>query len=382
MIMDRRDFLRVSMTGLAGLGLTGISPLTLQAGERNGKDGYNIVILGDTHYDGPDPELYHAGYTLENKKREENHRKEFVRNGKMWKTRCPKLLKRASCLVDDDTRFVLQMGDLIQGDTADASFHTRFLDDALTVIKAGVAPELPFVTVVGNHDVRGNDDTVAAKAYADYMNARMSQELGLSIESNNFIFRQGPDAFIVFDFNQPDIPALERLLSEAEGARHIFFIVHCPVFPYENPKYFWWILLGNRKDSRSEERRHVRRLLASHNVIALCGHTHQTEFVDWYGDGGRITQMTMSSVWNYEARGRYNQLASGKNGYGSALGKAAPEVAEGKARALFDEYRPGIKKYSTAESAGSYKLVVEGTRVYVDFYAGDSSRRSKRFILR
>ena len=383
--MDRRDFLKISVTGLAGLGLTGITPLALQAGERSGKggkDGYNIIILGDTHYDGPDPELYHAGYTLENKKREENHRKEFIRNGKMWKTRCPKILKRASCLVDDDTRFVLQMGDLIQGDTAGADIHRRFLDDALTVIKAGVAPELPFVTVVGNHDVRGNDDTTAAQAYADYMPERMTQELGIPIESNNFLFRQGPDTFIVFDFNKPDIPALERMLSEAEGSRHIFVVVHCPVFPYENPKYFWWILLGNRKDSRSEERRYVRSLLASHNVIALCGHTHQTEFVDWYGDGGRITQMTMSSVWNYEARGAYNQLASGQKGYGTALADKDPGVAAGKARALFDEYRPGIRSYITADSAGSYKLIVDGNRVYVDFYAGDSSRRSKRFTLR
>ena len=380
--MDRRDFLRVSMTGLAGLGLTGVGPIALRAGEKSGKNGYNIIILGDTHYDSADPEMYHAGYSIANKTREEAHRKEFIRNGKMWKKRSPLILKRAACLVDDDTRFVLQMGDLIQGDTADADIHRKFLDDAFSVIKAGVAPELPFVTVVGNHDVRANVNAVAAKAYADYMPARMAQELNLPIESNNFLFREGPDAFVVFDFNAPDIPSLERMLSEAEGARHTFVVLHCPVFPYENPKYFWWILLGNRKDSRSEERRYVRSLLASHNVIALCGHTHQTEFVDWYGDGGRITQMTMSSVWNYAARGSYNQLASGQKGYGSALAQKDPEVAAGKASALFDEYRPGIRNYITADSAGSYKLIVDGKRVYVDFYAGDSARRSKRFTLR
>ena len=35
-----------------------------------------------------------------------------------------------------------------------------------------------------------------------------------------------------------------------------------------------------------------------------------------------------------------------------------------------------------SDTAGSYKLTVDGNRVYVDFYAGDDVRRSKRFILR
>ena len=49
----------------------------------------------------------------------------------------------------------------------------------------------------------------------------------------------------------------------------------------------------------------MRRLLAENNAIVLCGHTHTTEFLDWYGDGGRITQMTMNSVWRDDATGRY-----------------------------------------------------------------------------
>ena len=35
-----------------------------------------------------------------------------------------------------------------------------------------------------------------------------------------------------------------------------------------------------------------------------------------------------------------------------------------------------------SEAAGSYKLTVDGSRVWVDFYAGDSARVSKRFRLR
>ena len=154
--MDRRDFFKYSATGIVGLSLLG--RLGETSAEACKRDRYSVVILGDTHYDAPDPELYHAGYTDPNPAREANHRKEFVRNGQMWSGRSRNLVKRAACLVDDDTRYVFQMGDLIQGDTADAATHKRFLDDAMNLFKTEVAPDLPFVTVAGNHDLRGNDD--------------------------------------------------------------------------------------------------------------------------------------------------------------------------------------------------------------------------------
>ena len=379
--MDRRTFLKYSATGLVGLSLPFGLP---DAMAKKAKDGrYNIVILGDTHYDDADPERYHAGYTLpDNPKREEAHRKEFVRNGKMWSGRCQGLVKRAACLVDDDTRYIFQMGDLIQGDTVDAETHKRFLEDAMNLFKKDLAPELPFVSVVGNHDVRGNNDAVAAQAYVEYMSGRMSQELGMEITGNNYLFRQGPDAFIVIDFTKPDVPAIERMLSETADARHTFVLVHSPVFPYDDAKYFWWFLLGGRKDPRPDDRRHVRRLLAERNAIVLCGHVHTTEFLDWYGDGGRITQMTMSSVWSYPSRGIYKEVAKGKDEYGTLLFAEKPKLRTPQNEALFAEYREGIRAYSMSDTAGSYKLTVDGNRVYVDFYAGDDVRRAKRFILR
>ncbi|MDY6464795.1 MAG: hypothetical protein SPK80_09365, partial [Bacteroidales bacterium] len=128
--MDRRTFFKYSAGAVLSTSMLGRAG-ELFARENGGK--YNVVILGDTHYDAADPELYHAGYTDPNPTREANHRKEFVRNGKMWAERCPALVKRAACLVDEDTRFVLQMGDLVQGDTATAEIHKRFLDDAMNL---------------------------------------------------------------------------------------------------------------------------------------------------------------------------------------------------------------------------------------------------------
>ena len=372
--MDRRDFFKYSAGAALGASLLGRAT-DLFARDRH-EERYSVVILGDTHYDAADPEKYHAGYTDPNPVREANHRKEFVRNGKMWTERCPQLVRRAACLVDDDTRFVLQMGDLVQGDTATAAIHTQFLDDAVNLFKADLAPDRPFVTVAGNHDLRGNDDAVITQAYNDYMPARLSRELGLDITDSNFCFRSGQDAFIVVNFGKTSVEKIEKMYEDTRDARHTFLVVHSPVFPYDSASYWWWILFGNREDSRAEERRRIRRLMASRNTVVLCGHTHRTELLDWYGDGGRITQMTMSSVWAKESQGKYEVLASGPEGYGSL------NPFLGVAKQLFDEYRPGVRRYSHANAAGSYKLFVGDDDIHVDFYAGDSPRLSERFVLR
>ena len=377
--MDRRSFFKYSAGAMVGVSLLGRATSAFARDESS----YSAVILGDTHYDAPDPEKYHAGYTDPNPTREANHRKEFVRNADMWDVRCPALLKRAARLVDDDTRFVLQMGDLIQGDTATAAAHTAFLADTFDLLKQGVAPNLPFVTVAGNHDLRGNDDAVAKKAYADYMPARLSKELGKPIQDTNFRFDVGDDAYIVLNFTQADVARIEQLLRGAEGARHTFVVVHSPVFPYDSASYWWWILLGSRDDKRAEERRYVRRLLASRQAVVLCGHTHKTELLDWYGDGGRITQMTMSSVWAKESQGAWTEKVSSPDGYGSQMLKSHPELGEpGPVQNLFDEYRPGVRRYSWADAAGSYKLLVGPDDIFVDFYAGSSTLLSHRFQLR
>ena len=336
---------------------------------KSDNDSYSVVILGDTHYDSADTTMYHAGYSDPKPSREAAHREEFVRNGKMWADRCPRLVERAAGLVDENTRFVFQVGDIIQGDTADSTTHVRFLDDAVNLLKAGVAPELPFVTVAGNHDLRGNDDALCTRAYKAYMPARMSKELGQEITSTNFLFREGPDAFVAVNFTDPDVEEITSLLEQARGARHVFVLIHAPVFPFDDPDIYHWFLLGNRKDSRKDERRQMRALLASLNAIVLCGHTHFTELLEWKGDGGVITQMTMSSVWEADSLANYTVLASGADEY--------PHYAP-----IFDQYRPGIVRYSISDAVGSYKLIVSGSKVYVDFYAGDSPRRTKRFILR
>lgn len=377
--MDRRQFLQYTAAGAAAFALGGpFHPA--EARRRRKGENYSVIILGDTHFDTEPDTVYHSLYNEPTEWLNRVQRAEFARNGEMWRERCPRLVKRAACLAGDDTRMVLQMGDLVQGDCGDAAVHTKMLDDVMNRFKADFGG-LPFVSVVGNHDIRG---VGAEQAYYDYMPARMGRELGKDIRKTTFDFAIGDDAFLVLDFNRPDDDETERILKDTEGARHTFVIVHGPLFPFDGGSCRWFYHGGAGKED-TEARRHFRAAFARRGAIALCGHTHRTEFADWWGDGGRITQMTMNSVWSKEKLSQYVIDAQGAAEYGilrmrsKALDNGSPVEEEAE---LFEEYRPGLRAYTHSPAAGSYKLNVSDKDVTIDFYGGDATFRTWQFVLR
>jgi len=216
------------------------------------------------------------------------------------------------------------------------------------------------------------------------MPARMSEELGKSISKTTFAFNVGDDAFIVIDFNNPDDTETDHLLDETKGARHTFVMTHGPVLPPDISSCRWFYH-GGASEANTQARLHFRQAFAKRNAIVLCGHTHYTDFKDWWGDGGRITQMTMSSVWTAEEQKQYVVRSEGAANYGM-LRKKMMEKPNGAnlqdESALFDEYRPGLRQHLNSRSQGSYKLNVSKKHVSIDFYGGDSEEVSHRFIIR
>ena len=293
--MDRRKFLAISALGVATAAVDPLVPAAQARGfkpsrKEKAQGEYSIVILGDTHFDTEPASVYHSDYNETVEWLNRVQRAEWKRNGEMWREKCPRIVKRAAGLVDQNTRMAFQMGDLIQGDCGNPEVHKKMLDDVMNYFKGNLGG-LPFVTVCGNHDIRG---TKAGEAYDEYMPARMSQELGKKILKTTFAFTIGPDAYIFVDFERKDTDEIEKLLKETEGARYTFIVTHGPVFPYDTNSCRWFLLGSERRD---EQRRRFRELFARRDVIVLCGHTHRVELFDWFGDGGRITQMTMNSVW-------------------------------------------------------------------------------------
>ena len=377
--MDRREFLNISFCSLAGLALSG-SLTPAEARKRRRDAQYSMVILGDTHFDAEPASIYHSFYDEPVEWLNRVQRAEFARNGEMWRERCPRLLKRAACLVDENTRMALQMGDLIQGDCGNPDVHRKMLEDVMNRFKAEFGG-LPFVTVSGNHDIRGKG---ARAAYNEYMPKRMSQELSKEILKTTFGFNVGDDAYLVLDFNRPDDAETEKLLSDSKGARHTFVISHGPLFPMDSDSCRWFYH-GADKPEDTQARRHFRREFAKRNVICLCGHSHHTRLTEWKGDGGLITQLEMTSVWAGEANGIYKVHCDDPQKYGlnRMNRKTMPDGSPIKDEsALFDEYRPGLTRYLDSIAAGSYKMRVSDKSVEVDFYPGDDTFCATTFKLR
>ena len=377
--MDRREFLNISFCSLAGLALSGSLP-PAEARKRRRDAQYSMVILGDTHFDAEPASVYHSFYDEPVEWLNRVQRAEFARNGEMWRERCPRLLKRAACLVDENTRMALQMGDLIQGDCGNPDVHRKMLEDVMNRFKAEFGG-LPFVTVSGNHDIRGKG---ARAAYNEYMPKRMSQELSKEILKTTFGFNVGDDAYLVLDFNRPDDAETEKLLSDSKGARHTFVISHGPLFPMDSDSCRWFYH-GADKPEDTQARRHFRSEFAKRKVICLCGHSHHTRLTEWKGDGGLITQLEMTSVWAGEANGIYKVHCDDPQKYGlnRMNRKTMPDGSPIKDEsALFDEYRPGLTRYLDSIAAGSYKMRVSDKSVEVDFYPGDDTFCATTFKLR
>ena len=134
--LTRRGFMKGAAAGGAMFAL----PRLVRA--QSAGSAYSVAVLGDTHFDQAlQPEFvasygdltedvsatdmarytaqstYHANWVENN----QTHFKEFLRNGDMWRERCPSLVAASAALAaSKPTRFLLQVGDLVQGDCNNA----------------------------------------------------------------------------------------------------------------------------------------------------------------------------------------------------------------------------------------------------------------------
>ena len=367
---DRRSFLLGGMAAGLMAGCRAESALT-GAGR-----SYSVTLIGDTHFDSPDPEHYHKAYVGDTSVgRFKAHKAEHVRNAEMWRERMPNLLKAAGRCRRSDTAFMLQLGDLVQGDCGDGAMHRQMLEDAVAAVKRAI-PEVPFVTVCGNHDIRG---TGAQLAYNRYMPGVISRELGVPVDRTTFSFRQGPDVFVVADFNvketvEPgeDYERILRLLDESRDARYTFVASHGPFISTTR-----WSLLGHRRSD--ERRRELTRILAARNAIVLAGHTHVMEYDGCKFPEGRILQAVVNSVWSPK-RPDSLLLVHDKPEQFDADIRKLPKASKKRADLLvFVEDRVrALRRFWRSSAAGHAQLEVSDDGVWISYFVGTSAEPSRR----
>ena len=370
--------------------LGGLSASCAVAAFGSGRAGgriYSVSLLGDTHYDKEPIELYHAEYVrrFSGKKECQWGFGEIPRNAKMWRGICKRILAASGKAVRPDCAFVLQTGDLIQGDCCDADVNTRMLDDTIRYFKSAYPKDLPFVTVCGNHDIRGliyEVNCQIVKRYAEYMGRFESKELGDRVcggrvTGSTFGFRQGPDLYVVIDFNHGSktVPLVKRILAENEDARYTFIVLHGGVFPYD----YWGRCFYLAEPKEDEFRREMRALFARRNAIVLAGHTHRLELREAKFPEGMITEMTVNTVDDPGMTVEPSQVRDGLAAYG-ADAKFLDKIVRG--RELFAEYKPYMTRHYSAWAIGHAILRVSDDLVACDFYGGDALTPTKTFILR
>lgn len=373
----RRDFIKSAGAMAGAFCLQGCV-------SRCGDGRYSVAILGDTHYDAEPESVYHSHYDESNKWAKVQH-EEFRRNGEMWRERCRRLLASSAALANKtDTRFVLQLGDIIQGDCDDVPTHKRMLYDCISMLRAEYPARLPFLTVMGNHDFRGKG---ARRAYLDFAEPFMTREIAsltgtdATVKYPVFSFRLGADRWVFCDFETTDLqPVIDAVESDAD-ARHVFLVTHGP-FTISEERSFGWRLGGGEKCDALRPR--LYEALSRRRAVVLSGHTHLTTFYRHENAFGGFCEFTANSVWKKE-------LASLKTGEAlcdrpEQVGTIAAKLLEGDRLDRFKRelelFRPSVKEYFNSKAAGHCRLDVSDDGIAMSFYQGDETVPTRRFILK
>ncbi len=376
-MMDRRQFVRTAGVAAGAAWLGGCRTAGFRGvSEISGADAYSVAILGDTHFDAEPESVYHSHYDESNKWAKVQH-EEFRRNGEMWRERCRKLLASSAQLAHDlDTRFVLQLGDIIQGDCDDVPTHKKMLDDCIRMLRGPYPANLPFLTVVGNHDFRGKG---AKEAYFEFAEPFMSREIGKDVKYPAFSFRHGKDLWVFCHFENNNLDPISDLIDADPSARYVFLVTHGPFTTFELAGSFRW-RLGGRKESEASRPR-LYETLSRRHAIVLSGHTHTTNFYRHENRFGGFAEFTANSVWARPELATGVPIQDKAADYGKlGLARVAPEKRDDLAREL-DFFRPGLKEYFFNSGAGHYRLDVSGSAVTMVFYPGDVRSPARTFRL-
>ncbi len=397
MRLTRRGFLKGAAAGGAMFALPRV------ARAQSAGSTYSVAVLGDTHFDQAlQPEFvasygdltedvsaadmarytaqstYHANWS-NTESGAQTHFKEFLRNGDMWRERCPSLVAASAALAaSKPTRFLLQVGDLVQGDCNNASVHAQMLNDAVAAIRGGFPSNLPFLTVLGNHDYR----TGARNAYLNFAQPFMASEIanltGVTPAATAYpvySFRLGDDLWVFCDFETVDMNPICNVIDADPSARHVFVVTHGPFTTSAASTSIYnarWRLAGRAKSEASRPR--LYETLSRRHAIVFSGHTHKTDYYWHRNEYGGFAEMTVNSVW---MRG---DLATSVPFHDKVDDYVSP-LSNSDYKKEIAYFRPGLRRYFHNEAAGHYRLNVSDDAVTMEFYPGAATTPARIFTM-
>lgn len=188
---------------------------------------------------------------------------------------------------------IIQAGDFVEGLCGSYELQVLQFKEAIAFVEP-LTPSVPFLITKGNHDITGPG---AAKAYSDIIVPWLGKQLGTTMSGASYYVKHKSDLFIFFDAYRHDLNWLDEVLDR-HPARHVFFIIHKPVVPY-NARSQWHIF---SKDKEQFQREKLLSLLGKYHVIVLSGHLHHYSVLRRKTDGGVFVQLAMNGVIDIDER--------------------------------------------------------------------------------
>ena len=299
----------------------------------------------------------------------------------------PALLAASSALAPTGasplpTRFVLQLGDIVNGDCNDDAVHLRMLRDALAATRAPYAAALPFLTVLGNHDYRGSPN--GRTIYFEWAEPLLSRELGENVAYPLFSFQIDDDRWIFCDFERVSLFDVAAEIESDPEARYVFLVTHGPFTPCEDGNnWIWRLSAWKGKGGTGRGVPELFEAISRRRVIVLSGHTHYTSFYRNENEFGGYTEFTANSVWKSDDLAHANPFPG--HDRSSAFGTWRMEEVSDANRAAYDAdialFKPGLREYFLGPGAGHFRLEVSDDAVLMHFYPGAATEPGRVFDL-
>ena len=346
------------------------------------RGNYTVALLGDTHFDAAPESVYHAHYD-ESNRHAKTHHAEFARNGEMWAPggRCRSLVAASAALAaaDPATRFVLQLGDLVQGDCYDDDVHRRMLDDGLAAVRGPFPASLPFLTVVGNHDYRGHPG--ARDICMRWLNELLSREVGEPVAFPLLSFRVDDDRWILCDFERADLRAVAREVESDPGARYVFLVTHGPLTAPDAASWRWRLSGWPNKGGNGHGVPELFEAVSRRRAVVLSGHMHWTAFFRNENPLGGYTELIVNSVWKSDEIATAEPVNDTPAQYGLHRRDKVEPWDLKYYDAAIARYKEGLVEYFLGLGAGHYRLEVSDDRILARFYPGAAAEPARTFDL-
>ena len=173
-----------------------------------------------------------------------------------------------------DANFVIQLGDLVEGNTKGTPEHRQQLQTAINLLKE--CYPCPVYHTMGNHEPFG----IGA---AEALNAELLPEIAKTINQKqlkfvNYSFFHGDDLFIFSDYRRPAKGTqfiTDTLKALKKKPRYVFIACHIPV------------TFLNRTELADT--------LAQYNAVVMSGHIHWNTVLHYTKNGKTMTQITVNA---------------------------------------------------------------------------------------